>query len=297
MSDSPVSARLWLALAAGLGCAVCAYAGLYPQFDGGKLRLVLALTSAPFAAAVVAYASSARTAARAFGATLLVAGLLGIASTIVPAMILTWRQPNELFIALFFGLFFGAGTGLVYGLPLAVLASLGHRHVHAQTHEGTDRAARIAGIWLFALAALGIAATSILGRPTMDDATDTLMPASPIPALAASAASLVGALSVLVASLRLRRRAAWIARVRSGLEPRYRLRPVDLRDPVDELPRLGSGVTILEFRADDVAVGAGGSAYRVSATGTAVAIVPDDMCTQSSLTVAPAATSASATSG
>jgi hypothetical protein len=296
LTDSPLSARLWLALAAGAGSAACAYAGLYPQFDEGKLRVVLALTSAPFAAAVVAHALSARTAARAFGSTVLVAALLGVASTLVPAAILTWNRSNEFFIACFFGLFFGAGTGIAYGVPLAILSALGHRHLHARAHDGTDRAARVAGIWLLLVAAIGVAGTSVLDQPKMDYATDTMMPASPLPALVASAAALLGTLVILVASLRLRRRAAWVARVRAGLEPRYRLRPVDLRDPIELLPRLGNGITVVEFFASDVSESAAG-AYRTAAAGMAVAIVEDDMCTMSSFTVAPAATSASATSG
>lgn len=297
LADSPLPARLWLALAAGLGSAVCAYAGLYPQFDEGKLRLVLGLTSAPFAAAVVAYGLSARTAARAFGKTLLVAALLGVASTIVPAAIITREHPNEFLIACFLGLFFGAGTGVVYGIPLAMLSALGHRHVHAQTHEGTDCASRIAGTWLFLLAVVAIVGTSLLDQPKMVYATDTMTPASPAPALAGCAVAVLGWLSFVIATLRLSRRRAWLARVRSGLEPRFRVRPVDLRDRLDELPRLGSGVSVVEFLVAEVSASASGSAYRIAATGTAVAIVADDMCTASSLTVAPAAMSASATPG
>jgi hypothetical protein len=297
LSGSLVPARLWLALAAGLGCAVCAYAGLYPQFDDGKLRLVLGLTSAPFAAAVVAYALSARTAARAFGSTVLVAAILGVASTVVPAVVLTWDHHEQLFFACFFGIPCGAATGVVYGLPLAVLSSLGHRHVRAQTHEGTDRATRLAGAWLVVVAAIGIAGTRILDQPTTPYDTDTPTQPSPLPALAGCAAVLAGALSILLGSLRASRRAAWLTRVRSGLEPRFRLRPIDARDRVDALPRLGNGVTVVELRADAVSVTTAGSAYRVSATGSALAIVDDDMCTMSSFTVAPAATSPSATSG
>lgn len=296
LTDSPLSARLWLALAAGVGASVCAHAGLYPQFDEGKLRVVIALTSAPFAAAVVAYALSARTAARAFGTAVLSAAMLGVASTLLPAAILTWDNSNQFVVACLFGLFFGAGTGIVYGLPLAILAALGHRHVQAQAHEANDRASRIAGAWLLLVAAIGASGTSILDRPKMDWATETMVPASPLPALVACAAAILGALVILVASIRLRRRAAWIARVRDGLEPRYRLRPVDLRDPIDMLPRLGNGITVVEFFASDVAESAGG-AYRSAASGMAVAIVDDDMCKVSSFTVAPAATSTSATSG
>ena len=297
LSNSPISARLWLALAAGAGSAVCAYAGLYPRFDQGSLRLVIGLTSAPFAAAVVAYALSARTGLRALGTALLTSALLGIASTVIPAALITWDHPNELFIACFFGILFGGATGVTYGVPLAILASLGHRHVHAQTHEGTDRAARIAGTWLFIVAALGVTGTCLLDEPKMDWATDTLTAPSPLPALFGCAVAVAGWLAFLVASMRLARREAWVARVRSGLEPSFRLRPMDLRDRIDGLPRLGNGLTVVEFLAGEVSDTTAGSAYRTAATGTAVAIVRDDMCTVSSFTVAPAATSASATSG
>lgn len=296
LSDSPISARLWLALAAGAGSAVCAYAGLYPRFDGGSLRVVIGLTSAPFAAAVVAHALSRQSAVRAFGTTLVVSAVLGIASTMIPAAIITWNHSNEFVIACFFGAFFGAGTGVVYGIPLAILAAFGHRHVHAETHEATDRASRIAGTWLVFLAVIGVAGTCLLDEPTFDPMTETMSKASPAPALLGCAALLAGALAVTVASMRLRRRKAWLARVRSGLEPRFRLRPIDLRDRIDGLPRLSNGITVVELLASEGPDGSG-SAYRTAATGTAVAIVEDDMCTMSSFTVAPDATSASATSG
>ena len=300
LSDSPISARVWLALAAGAGSSVCAYAGLYPQFDEGSLRLVIALTSAPFAAAVVAYALSVRSAMRAFGTTILVAALLGIASTMIPAAILTRDYPSAFVMAWVYGVFFGAGTGVVYGIPLAILAALGHRHVRRATHDSTDRAARLAGLWLVVLAVVGIIGTSVFDPSTRGLEEEGVIPASPLaalPALVGCAAAITGALAALVATIRIYRRRSWVARVRSGLEPKFRVRAMDERDRIGDLPRLGNGGTVVEVVLEEPLGSAAGSAYRVSATGTAVAIVDDDMCTASSFTVAPAATSASATSG
>ena len=274
---------------------MCAYAGLYPRFDEGSLRLVIGLTSAPFAAAVVAYALSTRTTVRALGAALAGAFVLGAASTVIPALILTWNHPGEMGIAAVFGAFFGGATGVTYGVPLAILASLGHRHVHVQTHEGNDRAARIAGLWLFAVAAIGVTGTCLLDHSKMDWHTDMPIPPSPLPALVGCVVAMTGSLAFLVATMRLRRRAAWLSRVSAGLEPSFRLRRMAAHDQLAGLPRLGSGSAVVEFIAD--VPGKGALAYRTAAMGTAIAIAPDDMCRVSSFTVAPAATSASATSG
>jgi hypothetical protein len=276
LSRPRVSARLWLALAAGAGCAVCAYAGLYPRFDDGALRLVLAITSAPFAAAVVAAALSAKTAATAFGRALMLAVLLGVASTIVPAALLSRNHPSEFFVACLFGSVFGAVTGAFYGVPLGILAALGHRSVRAQTHAATDRAACVAGIWGSIVALLGLTGTYLLDQPRMDYATDAMITPSPMPAFAAGAAALAGVIVVVCAVRRMRRRHAWIARVRSGLEPAFRVRHADLRDPIDALPRLGDGSTVVEFVADAASETTAGAAYRVAASGVAVAIVDDD---------------------
>jgi hypothetical protein len=81
------------------------------------------------------------------------------------------------------------------------------------------------------------------------------------------------------ASLRLRRRQAWVTRVRAGLEPSFRVRPADARDNVELLPHLGDGASVagsvprvIEWRPDEASPGA---AYRVAATGRAVALVSD----------------------
>ncbi|HSO32548.1 MAG TPA: hypothetical protein VLT33_08530, partial [Labilithrix sp.] len=200
-----VSARSWLAAAAGLGCAATAYAGLYPQFDDGELRFIIALTAAPFGAAVVATAVGARTAPRAFGRAVFYAGLLGVASTILPAAILSHERFAEFPLLCVFGLFFGAPTGMIYGLPLGVLAALGHRHVGTPTHAAKDGASRIAGAWLCAAGLFALLGAVALGG-------------SVLPTIAASTAASVGLVVLARGSVRVRRRSAWLGRVRAGLE-------------------------------------------------------------------------------
>lgn len=265
-----LSARAWLALAAGIGCGVCGYAGLYPRFDEGALRLILGATSAPFAAAVVAYSLSARSASRAFGRALLLSGLLGAASIVIPAAVLT-HLGNDFVGACLFGSFFGAVTGVLYGVPLAILASKGHQHLQTSTHDATDRAARVAGVWLAVLALVALLTTRGLDRPVEDYATHAMTYPSTLPTIVACLAALAGIGAVALATLRLKRRRAFIERVRLGLEPAFRMRVADPRDPIAALPRLGDGATVIEVVLDE----ASGSAYRVSAAGTAVALVSD----------------------
>lgn len=264
-----LSARVWLALAAGVGCAVCAYAGLYPPFDDGKLRLVLALTSAPFGAAVVAAGLSARTASRAFGLTIVLAAVLGMASIMIPAAILMKDEHASYFVACGFGFFFGAPTGALYGIPLAILVACGHRHVRAQTHESTDHAARVAGTGLSLLALVALLAAVGLAHSTTSYAEGVTLeiPPSSVPAIVAVVAILGSMFMLSHGVFRLRGREAWLARVRAGLEPAFRLRPAEPRDGVERLPRVGDGVTVVEWLADDT------TAYRMSATGIAIAVI------------------------
>ena len=257
--DPRVSARTWLAVAGGLGCAVTAYAGLYPQFDRGELRLVIALTSAPFGAAVVAAALSAKSASWAFGRTILLASLLGVVSTIVPAALLASRDTAEFAVLCFMGALFGAPTGMIYGLPLGVLAALGHAHVQPLTHTANDRASRVAGTWLGAISLL-----ALIGAVGLD---------GPLLTVVAPLAVAFSGFAVLVrASVRAHRRAAWLDRVRKGDEPDLRVRPLDLRDPVAVLPRLGFGNTVVAWCPAVPET----SAYRQHPVlGTAVALIAD----------------------
>ena len=269
-AEPRVSARLWIALAAGVGAGVCAYAGLYPRFDGGALRAVIALTSLPFAAAVVASSLSAATDGRAFGRALGYSTMLGTASTIIPAAILTRHGSDEFVTACIFGGFFGAITGALYGLPLAVISAAGQRHVHAATHASTDLAARAGGIWLFFVSLIGLVATHLLDDPGTS-AGEVLSAPAGLPAVIAGMGALGGLALSVRSTLRLRQRNAWIERVRSGLEPAFRTRVVDVRDQVEGLPRLEQGATVVELVVDETS----GAAYRVAAYGTAVALVSD----------------------
>jgi hypothetical protein len=274
-----VSARVWLALAAGIGAGICGYAGLYPRFDDGALRIALALTCAPFGAAVVAAASSARTPGRAFGLALLFATILGVGSVVLPAALLTHDDVGQFVFGCVFGAFFGAPTGAFYGIPLALLANLGHEDVHAETHEATDRAARVAGIWLFCVGLVALAGTLALDGPRETAGTAELGQAARatlhLPAYLACAASLAGVIVAVVASFRIRRRSSWIERVRSGLEPAFRVRAADARDRIEGLPRLGRGATVVEYVADEASSATAGTAYRVAAVGTPIAVVSD----------------------
>lgn len=270
-AEPRVSARLWIALAAGIGAGVCAYAGLYPRFDGGALRAVIALTSMPFAAAVVASSLSAPTDGGAFGRALGYSTILGTVSTIIPAAILTRQGSDQFVTACIFGGFFGAVTGALYGLPLAVLSAAGQRHVRAETHASTDLAARAGGIWLLVVSLIGLAATHLLDDPGTSYDAEGLSAPAVLPAVIAGLGAL-GGLGVIVRStLRLRRRNAWIERVRCGLEPAFRTRVADVRDRIDGLPRLEQGATVVELVVDETS----GAAYRVAAYGTAVALVSD----------------------
>lgn len=277
LTSPTLPARLWVAIAAGIGCAACAYAGLYPRFDNGSLRVVLALTSAPFAAGVVAAALSARSASGAFGRAIGLAAILGVASTMVPAAILTSWRSGEFVAAAVFGVLFGAPTGLLYGLPLATLAACAWKHVQAPSRESSDRAARFASLWLVAISALALLATSMLDVPTPDYGTDAMVVPPQGPTFVAAGA-LLTSLAVLVwSTLRLRKRTTWIARVRDGLEPAFRLRPMDARDGIHTLPRLGHGTTVVEWLADEDTKVATGHAYRTAASGVAVAVVGDEI--------------------
>lgn len=275
VSPPRVSARLCLALAAGLGAGVCGYAGLYPRFDEGALRLVLALTCAPFAAAVVAASLSAKSALGAMGRAVGLSALLGMAAVVLPAAILCTHGSGEFFVGCLFGAFLGAPTGALYGLPLGMLAAAGWRHPQAGTHEAADRAARLGGLWLVAVSLLGVLGALVLDEGKMDWVTRTMTWPSRAPVWVASAAALGGAFLVVRATLTTKRREAWLSRLRAGLEPTFRLRAIDVRDPVATLPRITGGASfeVLEWCPDrDDA----GTAYRVAALGVAVALVSDE---------------------
>jgi hypothetical protein len=267
------SARFWLVLAAALGAGACGYAGLYPRFDGGALRAVIGLTSMPFAGAVVAASLNARTPQKTIALAFGFSAILGMGSTVVPALLLSGGDLAQFFMVCLFGAVFGAMSGALYGAPLALLARLGRNHMRVSTHDGVDRAARLAGIWLSCIALVALGGTLILDARILREAPLSM---GSFPATVAAAVGVAGAAIALAASLRLRRRAAWVGRVRAGLEPAFRLRRLDGRDVVDDLPRLAEGGTVVELVQRDPIGSVVGSAYRVSALGVAVALVGDN---------------------
>lgn len=263
---------MWIAAVVGMGCVVCAYAGLYPRFDAGELRILIAATAGPFGAAVAAYALAAKTWGRAFWRACLMSALLGVACTVLPGVCIAKDDVNALGFVAVFGLFFGAPTGVIYGLPIAVLVAMAHKRVVDGSHESNDRCARLAGGWL----ALG-ASFAAFGTWQLDVkqrvsglAPDTL--ASYVPLMASGFAFVVGLVLIAWATSRIERRARWIERVRAGGDRAFRIRPISACDDVVVLPRLGpdSRLVIEWCGAPDPT-----TAYRTPAEGTAVALVSD----------------------
>ena len=54
------------------------------------------------------------------------------------------------------------------------------------------------------------------------------------------------------------------------------LSTVEARDPLDTLPRLGEGVTVVEWLPDEIGAATSGTAYRAAARGVAIAVVRDE---------------------
>jgi hypothetical protein len=256
---SRLSATMWASLLGAAGAGTAAFAGLYPQLDDGKLRPLLAVTSAFFAAPLVAWASRARSRSAAVGRMLGVACVLGVAAAVPPALVLLLFDGGlgaVIFGMLFFGVILGAPTGLAYGALLAGPAAMAHGK--DGSHAATDRVQRACGVWLACVSALAaVASLGLSGRDAYGAA----------PTVASGAMVLVALACTGVAHRRLRRREAWIARVREGREPGFRIRVADVRDELRTLPRLESGDTVVELVAEET------TAYRAAAVGTAVARV------------------------
>lgn len=260
-------------MATGLGCAVTACAGLYPQFDGGGLRLVLALTSLPFGAAVMAAALAAKTGVGALARALFLAAVLGVASTVLPGLFLAKGDLAVYPLVLMFGVFFGAPTGAAYGVPVGVLAGLSHRHHRAASHDGTDRAARAASLWLACIATLAFGGGLALAASAAPQPFDDVDIARALAPLVPAVLALLAAVAVGVrAHLRIARRTAWLERVRQGKEPAFRVRVSEPREDVSELPRLGDGESVIEWVPEGHLET---SAYRRPAEGVPVARVSD----------------------
>jgi hypothetical protein len=262
---SRASATTWAALAAGLGVACCAFAGLYLTVDEGKLRVLLAAIAGPAASAVIFFAMRGTSALDATLRALGMAVILGAACTMIPGMALALGSGGEsgfgafVFIAMF-GSVLGAIFGFAYGLPLAALAGLVKHLSRRGSHDGDDRAGRASGVFL--ACAGGVAA---LAGPMVLKAEE-LAATSEVAGVALVALGLAVA---LVLQIRIVTRSRWVARVRAGLEPCFRVRVADEAEAFDDLPRLVEGAeTVVEWHP-----GSELGAYRTSAEGRPVAIV------------------------
>lgn len=269
-----LSARAWLALAGGIGAGTAAYAGLYPRFDNLELHTLVAVTAAPFGAGIVAWAVSARSAARAFGRTFAASMILGMACTVAPGLLLAKGDVSLLPFVLLFGGFFGAPTGMAYGVLLGALAASGQRRVAHPSHASTDGAARVGAWWLAGVTAFAIATTATydVWRAQYGEIDQSILVSMLGPVFALEAIVLVLAFFVAIrATVRSHLRSAWLARVRAGQDPAFRVRPMDGRDPLGTLPMVEEGTSVVEWRTTNEPT----TAYRVPAEGIAVAIVGD----------------------
>ena len=252
-SFSPLrlTARQLLAASGGLGCASWSLAGLYPQFDGGSLRVVLAFSSLVFGGMVSVWAVKAQTRSLAFGRALGLAAALGFMSTLLPLAILSATDRGGVALGIFFGAMFGIPTGLFYGVPLGILAAATHRGVNADSRDGTDRAAKAAGFWLAPMALVAIVfslSTAYVRYAPPTEGIEQLLAATP--ALLAGLVFLAAVVLVVRAFARLGARRKFVARIAAGEEPLYRIRE-----------------SVIEWVPD----GAAPSAYRAMAQGIPVA--------------------------
>ncbi len=259
---SRLSASMWASVSAALAAAAAAFAGLYPQLDSGKLRLLLMVTAAAFAAPLVGWALRAPTRSKAVARTVGVAMVLGVAASVPPALVLLLPEAGigaVIYGVAVFGGVLGASTGFAYGAPLALLVALTSRRISDGSHDATDRAQRASGVWLALVSAFAaLVSTSLAGSGEY----------GVVPTVFAAAVAMLGASWAILAQRRLARRAAWLARVRLGHEPRFRIRALDERDDLAALPRLSSHGDVVEMVPDHDT-----TAYRATAIGSAVAVV------------------------
>jgi hypothetical protein len=251
-------------LAAGtIGPAVAACAGLYPQFDDGKLKPVLALTTGALAFVVTRMALRTPSRLASIGCAIGVSMVLGIANTIIPAYLVTHEgaSTGEFGVALLFGVMFGGPVGLFYGLVLAGLVGPVHPNLQRTSLDAADRVKVHAGIWCAIVAALSSRAGFAIGGSF----------AGP---LLAAAVAVAGFAVAGIHRWRLHARRSWTRRVRAGLEPLLRVRELSPYDPTG-LPRFaeGSSVVVVEYAPT---LPQKDGCYRTGACGVPIAVVADD---------------------
>lgn len=249
-------------------------AGLWLRFeDGWLLRLLMTVTSAIFGWLVMDVALQARDATHAVGRAIGLSVIFGMASTLAPSIVISSHDHSMPFVAcLICGAIFGSMTGLVYGFVLAIVAGATWRHVDARTHDGADRAVRIASFWslvpmlLIAWVVVGYDLHHTLSEWASERERDAQLVAVPLGILGLGAAMLVTAASFAMAQARLLRRRRWLLDVSLGRDARWAVREIGPHDDVPRLPRLREGRMVLEHKNEL-------GAYRANATGEAIALV------------------------
>jgi len=247
-------ARRSLALAGAAACGLAALSGLYPTYGSSATRLLVACTTTVLAYLVVRVALRASTEGRAILVGTGLSVLLGGVNALAPAWLAAGYGTRSILLA---AVVAGGMTGFFYGMPLALLAALGLSCARENTAEGDDRALRIASAAL----AAGAAFTCLgAGRHAALEPSALGLPEAfaMAPAYAAGIAGAFGVAGVVLSGARLRRRARWLARVASGLEPGYVVRPLEESDGgalAGGVPRLGAGTWVLASARGETASG------------------------------------------
>lgn len=271
-----LSGATYVRIAAASGAAACGLAGVWPRFhDTPLLRIVLAITCAMFGVVVVSAGLRARKLATAIGASLAASIALGVLATVAPSAIIAASEPSGpnagmFLIGLVFGAFFGAPTGFLYGIALTALVGATYRNVTSRSHDGADRAARAASIWLLFPALVSLVPTMVYDLPDIyafDHSNLATWVALGVSTLVLAA----GASAIVLAHGRVERRRRWLEAVREGKEPTFRLRNLEPRDDTRTLPLLTPGMTVLEWVPDAFH----GVAYRDVTSGIPVALVAE----------------------
>jgi hypothetical protein len=275
--SSRLTPRVVASVASAIAVGTLVHSFFYPTFDGGKLRWLLVTTSTLLAAVPIAFGVTAKTRLGAVGRTMFLSMLLGIANTFLPSVFLgeaSISQGVGIFVT--FGVFFGSICGFLYGIPLAVLAFVTQRHVHAGTADSPDRALRNAGIWTTLMVlwpAVAFVWKLTSGEPQafgfvhVEDSVTTVFLLL-VPALACA----LGIVAIVHGVVRLVRRKTWIASAWQGRVPGCRVRPWTPDDDERALPRLASSdaAAVVEWFAEDPS---STTAYRAQATGVPMAII------------------------
>jgi hypothetical protein len=155
---------------------------------------------------------------------------------------------------------------------LAIVAAATFNRVASGTHDGADRAGRVACVWtilpaaLIALVVFGHDAQVVLGEWSSDRERALHAMAMPLGMLALGIATQVALGSYFLATRRLARRRKWLDHVASGVDPLWTVRAMNAHDELGTVPRLGHTGMVLE-RKNEHAI------YRATATGVPIAVI------------------------